>query len=166
MSSANGEDTAPSCGAIDVVLSPLAGEVQPLSASRDAVFASGSLGPGVTIEPAEGVVTAPFDGTVTALYPSCHAIGVTSHEGTECLVHVGVGTVNLGGQHFTVHVAQGDVLSAGDVLLTFDRDAIMNAGYALDSAVVVTNASTHLDVFPVIERGLVARGDELIKTIS
>ena len=151
---------------VDVVASPLTGSVSPLSETPDAVFASGTLGKGVVIEPTEGVLRSPFDGTVTAVYPSKHAIGVTSDSGVECLIHIGIDTVNLGGKHFEMAVEQGQHVQAGDTLLTFDIDAIKAAGYSVVSPVIISNTASYLDVFPVNERGAVKAGDELIKTLK
>lgn len=151
---------------VDVVASPLTGSVSPLSETPDAVFASGTLGKGVVIEPTEGVLRSPFDGTVTAVYPSKHAIGVTSDSGVECLIHIGIDTVNLGGKHFEMAVEQGQHVQAGDTLLTFDIDAIKAAGYSVVSPVIISNSTSYLDVFPVNERGAVKAGDELIKTLK
>ncbi|MDM8274818.1 beta-glucoside-specific PTS transporter subunit IIABC [Enorma phocaeensis] len=151
---------------VDVVASPLTGSVSPLSETPDAVFASGALGKGVVIEPTEGVLRSPFDGTVTAVYPSKHAIGVTSDSGVECLIHIGIDTVNLGGKHFEMAVEQGQHVQAGDTLLTFDIDAIKAAGYSVVSPVIISNTASYLDVFPVNERGAVKAGDELIKTLK
>lgn len=151
---------------VDVAASPLTGSVSPLSETADAVFASGTLGKGVVIEPTEGVLRSPFDGTVTAVYPSKHAIGVTSDSGVECLIHIGIDTVNLGGKHFEMAVKQGQHVQAGDTLLTFDIDAIKAAGYSVVSPVIISNTASYLDVFPVNERGAVKAGDELIKTLK
>lgn len=151
---------------VDVVASPLTGSVSPLSETADTVFASGTLGKGVVIEPTEGVLRSPFDGTVTAVYPSKHAIGVTSDSGVECLIHIGIDTVNLGGKHFEMAVEQGQHVQAGDTLLTFDIDAIKAAGYSVVSPVIISNTASYLDVFPVNERGAVKAGDELIKTLK
>lgn len=151
---------------VDVVASPLTGSVSPLSETPDAVSASGTLGKGVVIEPTEGVLRSPFDGTVTAVYPSKHAIGVTSDSGVECLIHIGIDTVNLGGKHFEMAVEQGQRVQAGDTLLTFDIDAIKAAGYSVVSPVIISNTASYLDVFPVNERGAVKAGDELIKTLK
>lgn len=151
---------------VDVVASPLTGSVSPLSETPDAVFASGTLGKGVVIEPTEGVLRSPFDGTVTAVYPSKHAIGVTSDSGVECLIHIGIDTVNLGGKHFEMAVEQGQHVQAGDTLLTFEIDAIKAAGYSVVSPVIISNTASYLDVFPVNERGAVKAGDELIKTLK
>ena len=151
---------------VDVVLSPLTGEARPLSEIDDAAFASAALGKGVAINPSEGVVRAPFDGTVTASFPSGHAIGLTSDTGVECLIHVGMDTVNLDGRHFETAVEQGQRVKAGDTLLTFDLAAIAAEGYSLCSPVIVSNTPDFLDVFAVTENGAVTVGDELIKTLK
>lgn len=150
----------------DVILSPFTGEAKPLSKIDDAVFASETLGKGVAITPTEGVVKAPFDGTVTAVYPSKHAIGLTSDTGVECLIHIGMDTVNLGGRHFEMTVDQGQRVRAGDTLLTFDIAAITAEGYSLCSPVIVSNTSNYLDVRPMVESGQVKAGDEIIKTLK
>ena len=151
---------------VDVVLSPFTGEAMPLSKTSDAVFASETLGKGVAITPSEGVVKAPFSGTVTAVYPSKHAIGLTSDTGVECLIHIGIDTVNLGGKHFEMTVEQGQHVNAGEALLTFDIAAITAAGYSLCSPVIVSNTPNYLDVFAVTDNGPVKAGDELIKTLK
>ncbi len=152
--------------AVDVVLSPFTGEVSLLSKISDAVFASEELGKGVAITPSKGVAKAPFSGTVTAVYPSKHAIGLTSDSGLECLIHIGIDTVNLGGKHFEMSVEQGQHVRAGETLLTFDIAAITAEGYSLCSSVIVSNTSSYLDVFVVTDGGTVKAGDELIKTLK
>ena len=151
---------------VEVVLSPFTGEAMPLSKTSDAVFASETLGKGVAITPSEGVVKAPFNGTVTAVYPSKHAIGLTSDAGVECLIHIGIDTVNLGGKHFEMAVEQGQHVRAGETLLTFDIAAITAAGYSLCSPVIISNTANYLDVFAVTDNGPVKAGDELIKTLK
>ena len=157
--------TAAHVDSVEVVASPLSGEIVPLAQVDDPAFSSESLGRGVAVKPAEGVLTAPFDGTVTALYPSGHAIGITSDTGIECLIHIGMDTVNLGGKHFDAKVAQGDAVRCGQELLAFDVDAIKAAGYSLVTPVIVSNTTDFSDVFAAAESGSVARGDDLIKII-
>ncbi|WP_089743451.1 beta-glucoside-specific PTS transporter subunit IIABC [Gracilibacillus ureilyticus] len=121
------------------ILSPLTGEVKALADIKDETFASGMLGQGVAIEPAEGKVVAPANGTVSALFPTNHAIGITTDNGAELLIHVGMDTVNLDGKYFTAHVAQGDRIETGQLLVEFDADKIKEAGYILTTPVIVTN---------------------------
>ncbi|MDO5646260.1 MAG: beta-glucoside-specific PTS transporter subunit IIABC [Dermabacter sp.] len=152
--------------AVDLeVSSPLSGRVIPLADADDAAFASGVLGQGVVIDPSEGVVTAPFDGTVTALFPTLHAIGLTADDGRELLIHIGINTVQLNGEGFTASVSAGDRVRRGDVLITFDIARIVAAGYSVHTPVVLTNATTYLDVV-VTQAHEVGRGDALLTPIA
>lgn len=94
----------------------------------------------------EGVVYAPFDGTVEALFLTGHAIGLKSEGGVQLLIHIGLDTVNLNGQHFTPAVKNGDSVKVGDVLIRFDLDAIRQAGYDVTTPVIVTNSNDYIDV--------------------
>ncbi|GAA2228052.1 beta-glucoside-specific PTS transporter subunit IIABC [Herbiconiux moechotypicola] len=122
------------------VLAPLSGSVIPLAEVADPVFSGGILGDGVAIVPTAGGVRAPFAGTVTSLLDSKHAIGVTSDDGVEVLIHVGIDTVKLDGAPFTAHVAQGDRVEAVQLLVEADLDAIREAGYDTTTPVIVTNS--------------------------
>ena len=122
------------------------GEITSLSEVQDAAFASGALGKGIAINPVEGKVIAPADGTVTTFFPTGHALGITTDKGAEILIHVGMDTVQLEGKHFTPKVAQGDKVKKGDVLLEFDKKAIEAAGYSTITPVIVTNTADYLDV--------------------
>ena len=152
------EDSAETVAIPDVVIaSPLTGRVIPLADSADAAFASGALGLGVVVDPSEGVLVAPFDGEVTVLFPTLHALGLTSDDGQELLVHVGLNTVELDGKGFTAFVAQGDRMTKGQKLLEFDLAAIRAAGYPTETPVIVTNSKDYLDVvaepLATVERG-------------
>lgn len=125
------------------VLSPLRGQVVPLSDVNDDVFASGLLGQGVAIRPQEGCLKAPFNGKVMMFLPSCHAVGLQSESGLELLVHIGIDTVNLNGQHFSSSLKVGDVVEAGQELIRFDIAAIERAGYDVITPVVVVNGDEH-----------------------
>ena len=109
-------------------------------------FAEEMMGKGMAVIPDEGVVYAPFDGTVEALFPTGHAIGLKSEGGVQLLIHIGLDTVNLNGQHFTPAVKNGDSVKAGDVLIRFDLDAIRQAGYDVTTPVIVTNSNDYIDV--------------------
>ncbi|OJG94150.1 PTS system, beta-glucoside-specific IIABC component [Enterococcus termitis] len=130
----------------EAVLSPVKGRVLPLSKASDQAFAQGALGKGVLIEPTEGIVRAPFDGTVMTLFPTKHAIGLISDQGMELLIHIGMDTVQLEGQGFEAKVAQGDKVKKGQVLVTFDMEAIKAAGYSVETPVIVTNTGDYLDI--------------------
>ena len=108
--------------------SPLEGELIALKEVNDPAFASEAMGRGAAVKNPQGKVRAPFDGEVTVLFPTKHAIGLHSTAGVDLLVHVGLDTVNLEGKHFTAHVEQGAEIKKGDLLIEFDEAAIRAAG--------------------------------------
>ena len=126
--------------------SPLEGELIPLSAVKDMVFSTGAMGRGAAVKNPQGKVVAPFDGEITVFFETKHAIGLKSADGIEVLIHVGMDTVKLNGEHFTAQAAQGDKVKKGQVLLTFDPAAIREAGYDTTTPVVVTNAAEFGDI--------------------
>jgi len=130
----------------EIVVSPLRGEVKPLSEVKDEAFSKGALGKGIAIEPTEGKVISPVDGVLTTFFPTCHALGITSDNGAEILIHVGMDTVQLEGKHFTPKAKQGDIVKAGDVLLEFDIKAIKAEGYSVITPVIITNSDSYLDI--------------------
>lgn len=144
------------------IASPIRGEVIPLDKISDAVFASGAMGQGAAVIPEEGKVYAPADGTVTMLFDTLHAIGMTTAGGAELLIHVGMDTVKLDGKYFTPYTESGAKVKKGDLLLEFDMDKIREAGYELTTPVIVTNT----DEFEAVEAarpGAVNSGDVIIK---
>ncbi|WP_423831890.1 PTS system trehalose-specific EIIBC component [Streptococcus equinus] len=126
-------------GTIISIQSPLVGHAKDLSQAQDPVFAQGVMGQGIVIEPTDGELIAPINGVVSAIFPTKHAIGLISDEGVELLMHIGMDTVNLNGQGFTAHVKQGDRVSVGDALISFDIEAIKAAGYPVDTPIIITN---------------------------
>lgn len=132
-----------------VIASPFNGEVMPLSEIKDAAFASGVLGKGVAIEPSEGKLYSPVTGTVSVLFPTNHAIGITTDDGAELLIHIGMDTVQLNGKHFTAHTTQGARVEKGQILIEFDIEAIKAAGYPVTTPVVITN----YDQFKLVTTG-------------
>ncbi len=119
--------------------SPLSGDVIPLSQVEDAVFAGGVLGEGLAIIPSEGKVYAPADGIISAVVDSKHAVGITTDTGVEILIHVGLDTVQLGGEGFTLHCKAGDKVKKGSLLLEFDMNKIKEAGFPVTTPVLVSN---------------------------
>lgn len=142
------------------VLSPLDGTVVPLSQVADAAFADGSLGDGVAILPRSGAVYAPFDATVVAAFPTGHAVGLRHADGAEMLIHIGLDTVRLGGEHFELKVTAGQQVKAGDLLVEFDGDAIERAGYDLTTPVIITNPDLYPEVGEAAS-GPIAHGEPL-----
>lgn len=140
---------------------PMDGKLIPLGEVADETFASGVLGAGVALEPTDGTVYAPFDGTVETLLDSHHAIGLRSTDGVELLVHIGRDTVALNGQHFTAFVKVGDAVKKGQRLLACDLDAVRAAGYDITTPVIVTNTDEFLDIVPV-QQPAVKHGDRLL----
>ena len=131
------------------VLSPMTGTVLALDQVPDATFASGLLGNGAAIIPSDNKVIAPFAGEVASLFATKHAIGLLSDSGIEVLIHVGIDTVKLDGKPFTAHVKVGDKVQPGDLLLEFDRQAIIDAGYDLATPIIISNSDEYRDVVTV-----------------
>ena len=147
----------------EVIACPLSGTVMALDQVKDAAFANGTLGQGVAVSPTEGKVTAPFDGTVMMLFPTKHAVGLMSDNGCEVIIHIGMDTVQLNGKYFEAHVKEGDKVKKGDLLITFDKDAIEKEGYSLDTPVLVTNTKDYMEVVAMNRRGSkVHCGDDVI----
>lgn len=144
------------------VVSPLAGQVKPLSQATDPVFSSGVMGQGVVIEPSQGELVSPVNGTVTVLFPTKHAVGIVSEEGVEMLMHIGMDTVSLDGKGFEAHVAQGDKVTVGQKLISFDMDIIKKAGLVTETPVIITNQDDfQADVEGTLPREI-NRGEELM----
>ncbi|MBL1227640.1 PTS glucose transporter subunit IIA [Enterococcus sp. BWB1-3] len=149
----------------EAVLSPVKGTVLPLAKAADQAFAQGALGKGVLINPTEGIVRAPFDATVMTLFPTKHAIGLISDQGMELLIHIGMDTVQLDGKYFEAQAAQGDKVKKGDVLVTFDIAAIKEAGFSVETPVIVTNSGDYLDIVETQNRE-VTSNDTLITALA
>ena len=122
------------------------------------------LGQGLAINPIEEKVVAPIDGEVTTLFPSLHAIGITSNEGVKILIHVGLDTVQLGGKGFEAHIKQGDRVVKGQNLLSFDMNFIKESGYSVVTPVVVTNYGDYCDIVAT-ENKILELGNKIITVI-
>lgn len=160
------ETAAPAVPAIaskpGVVCAPVSGEVVAMTEIPDETFAAGVLGEGVGIKTSEGRVVAPFSGTISSVAGSHHAVGVTSPEGLEVLIHVGVDTVDMGGKGFTARVKEGDTVAAGQELIAFDRKAIQAAGHPDIVVVLLTNAEDY-ETLDIVPAGTVSAGAEIIR---
>lgn len=144
------------------LVSPLAGQVKPLSQAIDPVFSSGVMGQGVVIEPSQGELVSPVNGTVTVLFPTKHAVGIVSEEGVELLMHIGMDTVSLDGKGFEAHVTQGDKVVVGQQLISFDMNVIKEAGLITETPVIITNQDDfQADVEGDLPRDI-KRGDVLM----
>ncbi len=144
------------------VPSPLSGKAVPLSEVKDATFSQEILGKGAAIIPDKGVVYAPFDGKIDVMFETGHALGLTADNGVELLIHVGMDTVNLEGKYFYPKKATGDTIKKGDILLEFDMDGIINAGYDITTPVVVSNTEKYTDIVSLKE-GKTAMLEDLVK---
>lgn len=150
----------------EVIQAPMNGTLMKLSDVEEDVFASGSMGKGIAIDPDEGVIAAPFDGTITAVYPTKHAIGLTSKQGVECIIHIGINTANLQGKYFDVKVREQQEVQAGDILVEVDLAGILKEGYSLITPVIITNSASYLDVLANEESGIIVKGEPLLTVLK
>ena len=140
----------------------LNGQIVKLADVPDEAFASGVMGGGVAIDPSEGKLYAPADGVIEAVFDTKHAVSLTTTEGVEILLHIGIDTVKLGGQHFEAHVEAEQSVKKGDLLISFDVDAIKAAGYPLVTPMIICNSDDYASVRPLAE-GAVKAGADLLK---
>jgi PTS system beta-glucosides-specific IIC component len=147
------------------VVSPMAGDVIPLDQVKDETFASGLLGKGAAIIPQRGRVVSPIDGVVSSMFRTGHAIGLTSAQGAEVLIHVGLDTVKLDGHYFSPKVVNDQPVKVGDLLLEFDLDAIKAAGFDLTTPVLVSNSDDFVDVL-TLSRTAVSEGAPLLAVLK
>lgn len=147
----------------DTVLSAcLNGTVVPLAEVKDEAFSSGALGDGIAIEPSDGELVAPADGEVSSTFDTHHAVGLTTDDGAELLMHIGIDTVKLGGKHFTYLVKEGDKVKKGQPLIRFELDAIKAEGYPVTTPLIVCNTDEYASVTPKAS-GTVKQGDALLE---
>lgn len=146
----------------DTLLSPISGQVKPLSTVNDPTFSSGAMGAGFSVDPSEDAIYAPADAEVTMLFPTKHAIGLRTDSGAEILIHVGIDTVKLNGEGFAALVKTGDHVKRGEKLIEFDRKKIRNQGFDSTVIVVVTNTDSYLDVLNQHENEDVETGKEVL----
>ena len=154
---------APAAAAKDTVLSAcLNGTVVPLAEVKDEAFASGALGDGIAIEPIDGELVAPADGEISSTFETHHAVGMTTVDGAELLMHIGIDTVKLGGKHFTYLVSEGDKVKKGQPLIRFDLEAIKAEGYPVTTPLIVCNTDDYAAVAAKAS-GTVKQGDALLE---
>lgn len=128
----------------------------------DPTFAGEVLGKGMAVIPTEGVVTAPCNGKIETLFDTKHAIGIVSEDGIEILVHIGINTVELEGKYYESHVAEGDMVAAGQTLITFDIAGIKAAGYDITTPVIITNSYEYQEV-KLEQTGNIKRMDKALE---
>lgn len=141
---------------------PIEGTIVPLNEVNDGVFSEGMLGEGVAIEPKVGRVVSPINGTVSMVFETKHAIGLTDDNGAELLIHVGIDTTKLNGAHYTTHVVDGQDVKVGDLLVEFDMEEIKKAGYRLITPIIVTNSSEYSKI-EVVGSGIAKEKQEILK---
>ncbi|HDE4178707.1 TPA: PTS transporter subunit IIABC [Staphylococcus aureus] len=157
------EDKSATSELSHIVHAPLTGEVTPLSEVPDQVFSEKMMGDGITIKPSQGEVRAPFNGKIQMIFPTKHAIGLVSDSGLELLIHIGLDTVKLNGEGFTLHVEEGQEVKQGDLLINFDLDYIRNHAKSDITPIIVTQGNiTNLD-FKQGEHGNISFGDQLFE---
>ena len=144
------------------IASPLTGQIIDLKEVNDATFASGLMGKGTAIIPTIGEAVAPEDGEVVSLFRTKHAIGFQTKSGAEILIHIGVDTVKLDGQHFEAHVESGQKVKKGDRLVSFDIEAIKQAGFEVTTPIIITNSDDYIDVQCIFNQDNIQHGDALL----
>lgn len=144
------------------LFAPVSGELKPLNSLSDPVFADEIFGKGIAIYPTSGELRSPVNGTVESLFETHHALALQSDTGAEILIHIGIDTVKLGGKHFTSHIAAGQNVEVGDLLVSFDLAALQAAGIDPSVIVVVTNSEQYGDISPVKANGDVASRDAFL----
>ncbi|PWW38860.1 MULTISPECIES: beta-glucoside-specific PTS transporter subunit IIABC [Paenibacillus] len=148
----------------EVLLSPLTGELKSLTEVPDPAFADGAMGKGIAIVPTDGQVLSPVNGTVGTVLKSGHAVILMSENGGEILIHVGINTVQLKGQHFTPRVKAGDQVKQGDLLIDFDLEKITEAGYNPITPIIISNTADYLDVIETTNSSVTAQ-DKLLTLV-
>lgn len=144
------------------IYAPIAGEVKSLSEVSDPAFSQETMGKGIAILPSEGRVVSPIHGVVSVAFKKKHAVLLTSDDGAEVLIHVGIDTVKLGGKHFTLHVNQGDRVNVGDLILEFDRESIIQEGFDIITPVIISNTSDYAGI-TAVSQTTVKEKDTLLK---
>lgn len=145
-----------------VVGAPIAGSLVSIKEVSDPTFGEEILGKGVAIIPSDNRIYAPVDGKVATVFPTGHAVAVVGNDGMEILIHVGLDTVKLNGEHFTIHAEEGQEVKKGDLLLEADLEQIKAAGYDIITPIVICNTDEFTEIQPE-EPKTVAPGDDIMK---
>lgn len=148
---------------IEEIVNPIEGEIIAIEKVNDPMFSQKMLGDGFAVIPASNDVYSPVDGKVVTLFPTAHAIGIESTKGVEVLIHIGINTVELKGDHFKKFVEQGDMVKKGDKLISFDNKKIQSLGYDASIMVVITNTQNFKEIEKVGTR--VSKNGELALNI-
>ena len=146
------------------LLSPVSGEVTPLSELSDPLFSQEIIGKGVAVKPVNGKITSPVKGVVKTLFRTNHAIGITSDNGAKILIHVGIDTVQLEGKYFTAHVEQGQKVTAGQALLDADIEKVKEAGFDTVTSIIITNSANYSAVLPTANNTVT--NEDLLLTLN
>ena len=147
---------------LEGIYAPVSGKAVAITEVPDPTFAEGMLGNGIAIEPAVGELVAPADGEISSTFDTHHAVGMTTVDGAELLMHIGIDTVKLGGKHFTYLVNEGDKVRKGQPLIRFDIEAIKAEGYPVTTPLIVCNTDEYAAVTPKAS-GTVKQGDALLE---
>lgn len=146
------------------IAAPIDGKISDLCDIDDIAFSSKKIGEGIAIDSEDNIIFSPLSGEITAAYLTKHAIGITSDESLEVLIHIGLEIANLNGQYFSTKVGIGDIVEKGDELITFDRLSLERKGYNLEVIVILLESSDYLDAIPV-EKGKNVKICETILTV-
>ena len=157
-----GVSTMPIARSEEKLFAPVSGELKALNTLSDPVFADEIFGKGLAIYPTTGELRSPVNGKVASVFETHHALALQSDTGAEILIHIGIDTVKLGGRHFTSHIEAGQFIEVGDLLVTFDLDALRAEGIDPSVILVVTNSECYGDISPVKANGDVASRDEFL----
>lgn len=145
--------------------SPMEGAIVKLDTLSDEAFSSKSMGDGIAVIPKIGRVIAPFDCNIDSIFPTNHALGITSNEGIELMIHVGIDTVKLEGKHFKAFVKNDDKVKKGDTLIEFDIANIIKEGFDIVTPIIVSNTENYLDIIGTDNKEI-KFGEQLIKIVS
>ena len=147
-----------------ILKAPIKGEIIDIKEVEDPAFSTKALGDGIAIKPFEGKLVSPANGTIEAIFPTKHAIGIKLNNGIRILIHIGMDTVKLNGEHFIAHIEKGEKVSTGDLLIEFDIEKINEKGYSTTTPIVITNTEDFSRI-ESIAKGNIELGEDLFKIV-